>query len=1027
MSSATPQLKNTILRAGAGAGKTTTLTKTFLQFADDFKNRHQKFPRIVVTTFTRKATQELKERLLKKALEEKRDDLFQFVSSRSQVQISTIHGVLSLFLSRYGSSIGLTPDYSILSEIEVRRHARKIMRKYILENSQLQELLEEYDFQTLESALLQYFSEKIIFPKATFISKLDLQKETKKLIDGLGGCLKNVCLEIESEADNDKWKDYASSLRTFNWSVEDADFAGFFERLQSLWDFSTKPQFRKATPPFSLSLNEELEELRDRVDKLLEQPRYRPEFWEKHQKNCELFEELANGFCDDFLKLKLENGFLSMADLETLAYKIMKDSPESAEKFSLEWDFWMVDEYQDTSPVQVELLRKLVGDRPVFVVGDPQQSIYLFRGARSEVFHDKVKEIEAEDGDVQVKLVNYRSSPEVLEFFNHYFTRIGRQFASMTPDPNKEKKGPADPVVQVVRTETGEDDEVSAETLAAVSRIQELLNEGVSPEQICVLSRTHRTLEDISKVAQEYGVPLQLHSGSGFYERREVLDALAILKFLVNPHDNANFVALLRSPWLHVSDSELLTYCHSYKHSFWKEALRVLDSKPTEHPLHLLKQLQAWSEERGLSWTLKKALIELGLFDYSARIDSTGRREANLWKVVALLSGEERRPGFNFLDFLDTSLDTLSTDEGGEDSDATPVIEPKRVNFMTVHASKGLQFEHVILPGMGKDPRASFAPMISFQEKTGQWTLKVRDEGSQAMAGSVLADQIVEELRQRESEEFNRVLYVALTRAKSGVTLLWDHKVGKKSWAAQCPLNLEEGLHEEQDFSYVVRRENPQPRKMAEADLEKKVLRDLWKAPQAEERKKYISVTELVTPEGVGGAEFTSRVSQLAPGLARAQQGTNAHRLFEALKYTSYSDLSKFADEDLKKPLEFLATTQELPMLEIIEKGHVEWGFALSYQNSLMQGQIDLWGIVDETLWMVDYKTGSQRYSDTAFKQLEAYTWAVHRMKYLTNVKSVKLAVVYPMDEVVKVQEIKSLAELDQRLESQIQTYLSKK
>ena len=133
MSSATPELKNTILRAGAGAGKTTTLTKTFLEFADNFKKNHGKFPRIVVTTFTRKATQELKERLLKKALEEKRDDLFQFVSSRSQVQISTIHGVLSIFLSRYGASIGLTPDYSIMSDSEVRKGARKIMRKYILD------------------------------------------------------------------------------------------------------------------------------------------------------------------------------------------------------------------------------------------------------------------------------------------------------------------------------------------------------------------------------------------------------------------------------------------------------------------------------------------------------------------------------------------------------------------------------------------------------------------------------------------------------------------------------------------------------------------------------------------------------------------------------------------------------------------------------------------------------------------------------------------------------------------------------
>nr|WP_295899465.1 UvrD-helicase domain-containing protein [uncultured Bdellovibrio sp.] len=1024
MSGTTSELKNTILRAGAGAGKTTTLTQTFLKFASDFKNRNGKFPRIVVTTFTRKATQELKERLLSKALDDGRDDLFQYVSSKSQVQISTIHGVLSLFLSRYGSAIGLTPDYKIMSESEIRKGARKIMRKYLLENPQLQELLEEYDFQTLEGALLKYFGENVIFPQMKFIAKDELQKEAAKIVQDISGKLKRVCTEIMQEASNEKWQEYAQSLAGFDWTVSNQNWDGFFERLDSFWEFTSKPVFRKATPPFSLSLNEELETLRDRIDVLLSEPRYRPAFWEKHQKNCELFEELARNFCRDFMQTKLENGLLSMSDLETLAFKIIQESPEAANKFSHEWDFWMVDEYQDTSPVQVELLRHLIGEKPLFVVGDPQQSIYLFRGARSEVFQEKVQEIQDQAGDVQIKLVNYRSSPEVLEFFNHYFTKLSPQFAAMTPAPDKVKKGNDDPVVQVLLTETGEDDETSAEVLTTVARIQELLNSGVSPEQICVLGRTHKTLEDIAKVAQEYGVPLQLHSGSGFYERREVLDALAILKFLVNPHDNANFVALLRSPWLVMSDSEIASYCHSYKHSFWKEALKTLEQKEENHPLRILKNLLAQSEIKGLSWTLKKSLIDLGLFDYSAKIDSTGRREANLWKVVSLLSQEERRPGFNFLDFLDSSLETLSTDEGGEDADATPVIEPKRVNFMTVHASKGLQFDQVILPGMGQDPRNSHAPVLSIREIDGLWSLKIRNEETQSMAGSILAEQITEELRHRESEEFNRVLYVALTRAKSGVTLLWDKKIGKKSWAAHCPLNLEEGLHQEKDFAYVVRVENGQPQKMAEQDLAQKDLRPLWQAPQSEEKRKYISVTELVAPETLTAEAYTPKAGQLGTGLARAQQGTNAHRLFEALKYTSYEELLQISDEDLKKPLQFLANTQQIPLLEIIEKGHVEWGFALKYQDSLMQGQIDLWGIVNETLWMVDYKTGSQRYSDTAFKQLEAYAWALYRMKYLNGVKDIKLAVVYPMDEVVKIENVRSLEEMNIRMEKRLQDFL---
>ncbi len=95
------------------------------------------------------------------------------------------------------------------------------------------------------------------------------------------------------------------------------------------------------------------------------------------------------------------------------------------------------------------------------------------------------------------------------------------------------------------------------------------------PNKSVFWEELHKTLEDIAKTAQEFGVPLQLHSGSGFYERREVLDALALLKFFMNPHDNGNFVALLRSPWLVIPDSEIATYCHSHRHSFWREASRL--------------------------------------------------------------------------------------------------------------------------------------------------------------------------------------------------------------------------------------------------------------------------------------------------------------------------------------------------------------------------------------------------------------------------------------------------------------------
>jgi ATP-dependent helicase/nuclease subunit A len=266
-----------------------------------------------------------------------------------------------------------------------------------------------------------------------------------------------------------------------------------------------------------------------------------------------------------------------------------------------------------------------------------------------------------------------------------------------------------------------------------------------------------------------------------------------------------------------------------------------------------------------------------------------------------------------------------------------------------------------------------------------------------------------------------------MTRAKLGVTLLWDQKVGKKSWAANCPLVLEEGLHQLPDFSYLVRVGNLQPQKMSESVLQNKALRSPWKSSKERHERKYISVTEMlaVAAKDSPAMSVNGGAQKLGAALARAQQGTDAHRVFEALKYTDIGTLMQTSEEEFKKPLQFIAQAREVPLLEIIEKGFVEWGFALNHQEALFQGQIDLWGIIDDVLWLVDYKTGSQKYSETAFQQLELYAWALAQMNYTQLVKTIKLAVVYPLDEVVKVREMREPGELNSRIGAEVKSYLS--
>ncbi len=999
MSSETLNVKDIILKAGAGAGKTTTLVASFLDFADQFYAVNKKFPRIVVTTFTRKATQELKERLLKKSLELKRDDLFNYVSSKSSVQISTIHGVLNIFLSRYGTFIGLTPDYKIIAENENQLIARKIIRNLILSDDKFQELIEEYDFNSLEEFLIKYFEQKILNPNLEMITSEQLEKLTRVKLQKFDLKMKDCATHILRQADKESWQQYAQEIMNTDWT-DLISVSTFYEKMD-------KPVFSKKNPPFDESVHEELQENIKITKSLIDDFAYTEEFRNRHQKNSLVFKEIAESFSEKFLEQKLSRGLVSMSDLEILSFFLIREHPQAADLFSKEWDFWMVDEYQDTSPIQVALMNALIGDRPSFTVGDPQQSIYLFRGARSEVFFEKISQVKNKGGAFQEKLTNYRSNADVLHFINYYFSRLDKQFSEMQVGPDKPDFGGEH--LHVLVASVSEEDKLHEEK-AALFRVQELLNQGVSAEKICILSRTHRVLENVARLAGENGIDIQLHSSSGFFQRPEVRDTLSFLKFLINPHDNYNLLSLLRSPWFYIPDQQLIEWSALAKNSYWN----TFEKQTAAESIQALSSYLKWSTSCGLSWTLRRALLDRKYFDYSAYIDPSGRREANIWKIVSQLSQEERRPGFNFIDFIENGLSSLSTEEGNDDGDATPVIEPKRVNLMTVHASKGLQFDHVILLSFSKNPDVRSNISWVCDEDSGQWTLPIKDLDNQKMNQSVLADIIQEKMQDRLSKEFNRVLYVALTRAISGITLITNEDYGPRSWAASCPLSFSAGKHQEQAFSYSVRSDSFKPSVIAREQINTSQLRTMWKNEDSVSSDSF-SVTDLISAHAT--AKSTSSEDKIYSGLKRAQQGTEAHRIFESLKYHA-SDLLSEERTEIQEAVAYIKNLSEIPAMNLIEDGYAEWGFACKHKDRVVQGQIDLWGINQNTVWIVDYKTGSQRYADNAFSQLEIYAWALQKMNLVPEGYSLKLAVLYPMDKVVKVRYIADKSLLVSKVEA---------
>ncbi|HEX4925077.1 MAG TPA: UvrD-helicase domain-containing protein, partial [Bdellovibrionales bacterium] len=443
MPGAAPPLKSPLqtqlYQAGAGAGKTRKLTETIIEAAQKFKEDRGRFPRIVVTTFTRKATQELRERLMLKADEIGDPELTALLVSPSHVHISTIHGVLHTFLARYGHVFGIDPAFEVIDERDNRHLARRALKKVIFDNESYQELLEDFDINLLVHMLLGFYEASMGSEELRAITEDELREAMNEIKADVQAKLARVVARIESEVTDAKWAAFGQILKGIGFELTKADWSEGRAGLMSALNGLKKPTYRKDSTAVPAAVNEALEELMDDL-KELKNAIYDPEVWPNFFETAAQFDPLAKAFVAEFRRLKRTEGVLSMGDLELVALRGIRIHPETARNFAAEWDFWLIDEFQDTSPLQNKILLELIGESAYFVVGDPQQSIYLFRGARSEVFQGQRQRIASLEGELHALTANYRSTPQIVHFFNEFFTALSPSFKPMEPKGEQRSK-----------------------------------------------------------------------------------------------------------------------------------------------------------------------------------------------------------------------------------------------------------------------------------------------------------------------------------------------------------------------------------------------------------------------------------------------------------------------------------------------------------------------------------------------------------------------------------------------------------
>ncbi len=961
-----PRPLSRMVRAGAGAGKTTTLIRYVLESAQIFRRDSGRYPQIVVTTFTRKATQELRERLIRKASEMQDRGLLEFVSSESQMLISTIHGVLNLFLKRYGHLMDLDPGFSLLTGAEEDRLIKMELREEFLAAPEALCWLETFDIHRLARMARAFGrwqkSAENLRPVALEDLVYDFTMHVQRLSDeGV-----EIALTLKETTLQPKFVEFAEIIRSLSQDLKTLSADNFAEKMPLLLRaLPNKPQYRKDKTDVPEDLDQQIRRWMTEVREMGAEDFVSPTRFSERVQATQEFGRFLQQVSARFERLKNQKGFLAMDDLELKALSAQRSLPALAQNFADGFDLWLVDEFQDTSPLQIEILRGFMGDRPRFVVGDPQQSIYLFRGARSEVFQDYSEEMKKQGAQLEHLDKNYRSRPELLHFFNEVFAHFGSQFTSMAPKaPGSE---PSAVVATLSRLENEEE-----QKRALVARLHQLLHGGDSFSDLCVLGRTNKELQNLAMAASQSGLPVYVHQTQGFFRRREILDALAVLKFLCQPYDNENLLQILRSPWAKVSDEVLSQALANAGECLYPD---LFESLPQEPGLQVLQSYRNLCAQRGIVEAFRQALRGMGFFERALAIDPSGRMESNLWKLLLHLEEETKKPGFLLLEFLQDEQQTRDLDLGDEEGDAVSALEPNRINFMTVHASKGLEFKHVLLAGLESRPRQENLNSLMLEESEEFYTVPWPESSAPQLKATLTEQNILQIRRDREMAESARVFYVALTRARESVHMFAVGGFQRGSWAQGLEWLFEkgEGVHRLENCSVEILHKSLPLVPFALMGRESAVVRPRLEIPDAVEQQR-VSVTDLLA-----GTEREEKEQDWNPRLlGLAQRGVALHRVFESLRYQP-----DYLPEDLElsAAVEFVQSLQEPPMKELLKTGSVEWGFQIQTPRGRLQGQMDLMGEVEGKLWVVDYKSGSLAGKDRAFAQLKIYGWCL-RQRY---------------------------------------------
>jgi DNA helicase-2/ATP-dependent DNA helicase PcrA len=438
---------------------------------------------------------------------------------------------------------------------------------------------------------------------------------------------------------------------------------------------------------------------------------------------------------NDYQKILLDSNAMDFGDLILNLIKRTKID-KFGEYLSSKYKFIIVDEFQDTNIAQYELLKSISSNSIVTVVGDEDQSIYGWRGA-------EIKNMLKFPEDFKAKKVilniNYRSLNNIVEYSQNLIKNNALRFKKEIKSISKENGQ-----FEIIDFSTDKDE---ARFIAV--EINNLLARGVNPKEIAIFYRVNSQSKLIEEYLRSASISYHVVGDVSFYQRKEIKDIVYFLRLAVNQNDSQAFQRIINTPprgigkntvKIILEESKTLGGIENFMNTLlFSQVLPASKKYKIYEFWNKIKQLKDFSADK-----LDNFLKEIEYFDYIKRQDMKDNRNKTE-NVYTLL--EELKNVEDIEQWLDYAS-LMSSSEENDDKDS--------VSLMTLHSSKGLEFEYCFITGVisGLIPKIGDSLYDTYNE--------IFDKN--------------EDIKLNQYEEERRLFYVGITRAKKGVYILYSRK-----------------------------------------------------------------------------------------------------------------------------------------------------------------------------------------------------------------------------------------------------------